>query len=75
MPFGISGDDTRTFMVGADVVVTWIDRDETLYAIDYHLNARQQMGLAVSAASLLVMSLVTLPLVNGVCCALSLTVL
>ncbi|XP_065916179.1 protein Skeletor, isoforms B/C-like [Dysidea avara] len=42
MAFGISGDDTRTFMVGADVVVTWVGQDGVANAVDYYLNERQQ---------------------------------
>jgi len=42
MSFGISGDDTRTFMVGADVVVAWID-DDGPEAIDYYLTGRVQV--------------------------------
>ena len=44
MAFGISGSDTRTFMVGADVVVTWINSDGP-NAVDYYLTARQQVKL------------------------------
>ena len=43
MAFGISGDDTRTFMVGADVVVTWVGQDGVANAVDYYLNERQQV--------------------------------
>jgi len=42
MAFGISGNDTKTYMVGADVVVTWINSDGPS-AIDYYLTARQQV--------------------------------
>ena len=44
MAFGISGSNTRTFMEGADVVVTWINSDGPS-AIDYYLTpgARQQV--------------------------------
>ena len=54
MAFGISGDDTRTFMVGADVVVAWIGLDGVANAVDYYLTSRQQVknlikiGLLVS---------------------------
>jgi len=46
MAFGISGNDTRTFMEGADVVVTWYNRNGPS-AIDYYLTpgARQQVYL------------------------------
>ena len=45
MAFGISGtSDTRTEMVGADVMVTQINDDE-LNAIDYYLTNRQQVRL------------------------------
>ena len=43
MAFGISGDDTRTFMVGADVVVTWVDEDGP-EAVDYYLTGRVQVS-------------------------------
>ena len=46
MAFGISGDDTRTFMVGADVVVTWVDGDGP-QAIDYYLTGRVQVCYCV----------------------------
>ncbi|XP_065916181.1 protein Skeletor, isoforms B/C-like [Dysidea avara] len=42
MAFGISGDDTRTNMVGADVVVTWVGQDGVANAVDYYINERQQ---------------------------------
>ena len=34
MEFSISGDDTRTFMVGADVVVAWVGQDGVTNAVD-----------------------------------------
>ena len=42
MAFGISGSNTSTNMVGADVVVTWIN-DDGANAIDYYLTSRQQV--------------------------------
>ena len=42
MAFGISGSNTSTDMVGADVVVTWIN-DDGPSAIDYYLTERQQV--------------------------------
>ena len=42
MAFGISGSNTSTDMVGADVVVTWINEDGP-NAIDYYLTNRQQV--------------------------------
>ncbi|XP_065916178.1 protein Skeletor, isoforms B/C-like [Dysidea avara] len=42
MAFGISGDTTRTFMVGADVVVAWVGLDGVANAVDYYINERQQ---------------------------------
>ena len=42
MAFGISGSSTSTNMVGADVVVTWIN-DDGPSAIDYYLTDRQQV--------------------------------
>ncbi|XP_065916173.1 protein Skeletor, isoforms B/C-like [Dysidea avara] len=42
MSFGISGDDTRTNMVGADVVVAWVGQDGVANAVDYYLTSRQQ---------------------------------
>ena len=44
MAFGISGSNTSTNMVGADVVVTWIN-DDGPNAIDYYLTSRQQVNL------------------------------
>lgn len=43
MSFGVSGQIDRNIMVGADVVVAWIDH-ETLngYAYDYYLDAKSQ---------------------------------
>ena len=43
MSFGISGDDTRTNMVGADVVVAWVGQDGVANAVDYYLTSRQQV--------------------------------
>ena len=45
MSFGISGDDSRTFMVGADVVVAWVGQDGVASAVDYYLTGRQQVEL------------------------------
>ena len=44
MAFGISGSTTSTNMVGADVVVTWIN-DDGPNAIDYYLTSRQQVSI------------------------------
>lgn len=43
MAFGISGDESKTAMVGGDVAVAWVDK-ETLkgYAEDYYLDAKSQ---------------------------------
>ena len=43
MAFGISGNNTSTDMVGADVVVTWIN-DDGPRAVDYYLTDRQQVA-------------------------------
>jgi len=43
MSFGISGDDTKTFMVGADVVVAWVGQDGVANAVDYYISNRQQV--------------------------------
>ena len=43
MAFGISGSDVSTNMVGADVVVTWIN-DDGPNAVDYYLTGRQQVA-------------------------------
>ena len=43
MAFGISGNDTKTFMVGADVVVAWVGQDGVANAVDYYLTSRQQV--------------------------------
>ena len=43
MSFGLSGDDSRSKMVGGDFVVAWVDK-ATLkgYADDYFLDAKSQ---------------------------------
>ena len=51
MAFGISGSNTSTNMVGADVVVTWINNDVPS-AVDYYLTDRQQV-LSVTIEELL----------------------
>ena len=43
MAFGISGSNTRTDMVGADVIVVWV-KDGVANAVDYLLTARQQVS-------------------------------
>ena len=45
MSFGISGDDSRTEMIGADVVVAWVGQDGTASAVDYYLTGRVQVEL------------------------------
>ena len=42
MAFGISGSNTSTDMVGADVVVTWVNSNGPR-AVDYYLTERQQV--------------------------------
>ena len=54
MAFGISGSDTSTNMVGADVVVTWIN-DDGPNAIDYYLTSRQQVKLLSCTRGLLLL--------------------
>ena len=44
MAFGISGSNTSTNMVGADVVVTWINNIGPS-AVDYYLTNRQQVSI------------------------------
>ena len=44
MAFGISGSSTSTNMVGADVVVTWINNNGPS-AVDYYLTDRQQVAV------------------------------
>ena len=63
MAFGISGSDTRTNMVGADVVVTWINSDGP-NAVDYYLTARQQVQLISCIVDSFVMFFVVI-LVQG----------
>ena len=46
MAFGISGSNTSTNMVGADVVVTWINNDGPR-AVDYYLTDRQQVCVTI----------------------------
>ena len=50
MAFGISGSDTSTNMVGADVVVAWVDNG-VANAVDYYLTSRQQVWLCIHYAS------------------------
>lgn len=43
MSFGLSPDRQKTFMVGADVAVAWIDKETGKgYAEDYYLDAKSQ---------------------------------
>ncbi|XP_068896678.1 protein Skeletor, isoforms B/C isoform X2 [Tenebrio molitor] len=43
MSFGISGDDSRSEMIGGDVVVAWVDRPSLKgFAEDYYLGAKSQ---------------------------------
>lgn len=43
MSFGISPDRAKTFMVGADVAVAWIDKNTGKgYAEDYFLDSKSQ---------------------------------
>lgn len=43
MSFGLSPDRQKTFMVGADVAVAWIDKETGKgYAEDYYLDAKAQ---------------------------------
>ncbi|XP_076317083.1 uncharacterized protein LOC143229119 isoform X2 [Tachypleus tridentatus] len=42
MAFGLSKDDSKTEMVNADVVVTWIDSDGQGHAEDYFLASKEQ---------------------------------
>lgn len=43
MSFGLSGDESKSVMIGGDVVVAWVDK-ETLkgYAEDYYLKDKSQ---------------------------------
>lgn len=43
MSFGLSGDDSKSVMIGGDVAVAWVDK-ETLkgYAQDYYLGDKSQ---------------------------------
>ncbi|KAL0276587.1 UNVERIFIED_CONTAM: hypothetical protein PYX00_004134 [Menopon gallinae] len=43
MSFGLSGDDTKSQMVGGDVTVAWVDKDTLKgHAYDYYLDAKSQ---------------------------------
>lgn len=43
MSFGVSGDDSKSEMIGGDVVVAWVDKDTLKgYAEDYYLSAKSQ---------------------------------
>ena len=50
MAFGISGSNTSTNMVGADVVVAWFDNG-VANAVDYYLTSRQQVWLYIHYGS------------------------
>ena len=65
MAFGISGSTTSTDMVGADVVVTWIN-DDGPNAIDYYLTSRQQVELLLQEAGLLLFTRCCLQCRGGV---------
>ena len=44
MGFGVSGDASATFMVGADVTIAWLDnRDGQPNAVDYFITGRAQV--------------------------------
>ena len=43
LAFGISGSNTRTDMVGVDVIVVWVSNGQP-NAVDYLLTARQQVS-------------------------------
>ena len=47
MAFGISGNNTGTSMVGADVVVAWVDNG-VANAVDYYLTSRQQVKITLA---------------------------
>ena len=43
--FGISGSDSRSSMLGADVVIGWIDKDTNRARVeDYYLSQYGQVG-------------------------------
>lgn len=43
MSFGVSGSDSRSVMVGGDVVTAWLERDTGRgFAEDYYLSAKAQ---------------------------------
>jgi hypothetical protein len=43
MSFGLSGDDTRSKMIGGDVAVAWVDKTTLKgYAVDYFLESKSQ---------------------------------
>jgi hypothetical protein len=43
MSFGLSGHDTRSKMIGGDVVVAWVDKTTLKgYAYDYFLDSKSQ---------------------------------
>ena len=44
LAFGISGSNTRTDMIGADVIVVWVSNGQP-NAVDYLLTARQQVSI------------------------------
>ncbi len=51
MGFGLSGNTTRTHMIGADPVITWVDETTGPHAVDYFLTGyfqvRQQLSVCV----------------------------
>lgn len=48
MSFGLSKDDTRSLMLDADAVVTWIDKAGRGHAVDYYLSSKEQVHKATS---------------------------
>ena len=44
MGFGLSGSTSRTFMIGADPVITWVDETTGPHAVDYFLTGYFQVG-------------------------------
>ncbi len=44
MGFGLSGNTSRTHMIGADPVITWVDETTGPHAVDYFLTAYSQVG-------------------------------
>lgn len=45
MAFGLSKDDSKSSMIGADAVVAWYDSNGRGHAVDYYLGSKEQVSI------------------------------